>query len=251
MSALSQHTASINEIEMYYEIHGDGEPLLLLHGFTGCGGDWAHIDPELTKGFQAIVPDMRGHGRSTNPSSIFSHRQVASDMFALLDKLNIQKFKAVGLSGGGNALLHMAHAQPDRVEAMVLVSATSYFPEQARAIMRQVSIDTISEEEWQTLRQRHRHGDSQIRALYAQCAAFATSYDDMNFTPADLSTISARTMLVQGDRDVLYPIDISVEMYKAIQRCSLWVVPNAGHGPVFGDINTYFAKTAAVFLQAP
>ncbi len=91
-------------------------------------------------GYRAIVPDFRGHGRSTNPSRAFTFRQAASDMFALLDHLSIPRVKAVGLSMGAKTLLHMATQQPDRVEAMVLVSATPYFPAEARAAMAHLSV---------------------------------------------------------------------------------------------------------------
>jgi pimeloyl-ACP methyl ester carboxylesterase len=71
----------------------------------------------------------------------------------------------------------------------------------------------------------------------------------MNFTPAHLATITARTLIMQGDRDPLYPVDISVEMAKAIPQFSLWIVPNAGHGPIGGERGPEFLKTAAAFLR--
>ena len=98
---------SVNGIDMYYEIRGQGEPLLLLHGFTGSSADWASMF-DLAKYFQLIIPDLRGHGRSTNSASAYTFRQVALDLYDLLNFLNIKKFKGIGCSGGGNALLHMA-----------------------------------------------------------------------------------------------------------------------------------------------
>ncbi|MBV9084066.1 MAG: alpha/beta hydrolase, partial [Acidobacteriaceae bacterium] len=91
-------------------------------------------------------------------------------------------------------------------------------------------------------------GDAQINAILASTRAFADSYDDMNFTPPYLSTIRARTLIVQGDRDPLYPVEISVEMAKAIPHSSLWIIPNRGHGPVVGERWPEFLKTASAFL---
>jgi pimeloyl-ACP methyl ester carboxylesterase len=71
----------------------------------------------------------------------------------------------------------------------------------------------------------------------------------MNFTPPHLATIQARALIVQGDRDPLYPVELSVEMAKAIPQSSLWVVPNAGHGPVIGEGWSEFLKTAGEFLR--
>jgi len=154
----------VNGFQLHYDERGGGEPLLLLHGGSGIGGDWKAVftagDPH---GFRVIVPDLRGHGRSTNPSLAFTFRQAAHDMFALLDHLGIQGVKAIGLSMGAKTLLHMATLQPDRVDAMVLVSATPYFPAQARAAMAQLSVDAFSDVDWDTQRQRHTHGDDQIR----------------------------------------------------------------------------------------
>src|SRR6476620_11778367 len=130
----------VNEIEMYYEIHGEGEPLLLLHGGGGVGANWQLVFKEAPAGYQLIVPDLRGHGRSTNSSTEFSFRQSALDVFALLDQLGVHRFKATGMSMGAKTLLHMATQQSTRIEAMVLVSAAPYFPEQARVIMRQASM---------------------------------------------------------------------------------------------------------------
>jgi pimeloyl-ACP methyl ester carboxylesterase len=243
------HTASVNGMEMYYEVHGQGVPLVLLHGFTGCGRNWDPFISDLARDYQLIVPDLRGHGRSTNPSMQFTFRQSALDVFALLDRLDAGRFTAIGLSGGGKTLLHMATQQPHRVEAMVLVSATPYFPAPARAIMAQMTAESRTDAEWQLMRQWHTHGDEQIRALWAQGNAFKDSYDDMNFTPPYLSTITARTLIVHGDRDPLYPANIALEMSAAIPRSYLWIIPNAGHSPIFGAMSARFVETALAFLR--
>jgi pimeloyl-ACP methyl ester carboxylesterase len=239
---------TLNGVQLYFEVHGSGEPLILLHGFGGCSQDWSVLTDDWSKNFQLIVPDMRGHGRSSNASKIFRHQDSATDILDLLDYLKIDAFKGLGVSGGGNVLLHLATRQPERVQAMVLVSATSYFPAQARAIMRQYP-NSLTEQDWETMRGRHPGGDVQIKALLESTASFADSYDDMNFTPPYLSTVQARTLIVQGDRDPLYPVEISVEMAKAIPQSSLWIVPNGGHGPIGGERWPEFTKTADAFLR--
>ncbi len=241
-------TETLNGSQIYFEIHGSGKPLVLLHGFGGCSQDWSPLIAELSTEFQLIIPDMRGHGRSSNPSKFFRHQDAATDMFALLDHLGAGIFQGLGISGGGNVLLHLATRQPERVEAMVLVSATSYFPAQARAIMRQYP-NSLTEEDWETMRRRHPGGDEQIETLLASTAAFADSHDDMNFTPPYLGTIQARTLIVQGDRDPLYPVEISVEMARAIPRSSLWIVPGGGHGPIGEERWGPFVREAVSFLR--
>lgn len=241
-------TAHLNGVEIYFEVHGIGDPLVLLSGFSGSSQDWK---PSLTawgSDFQIILPDLRGHGRSSILSAPFRHEDAAFDLLALFDHLGIPTFKAVGISAGGNTLLHLATKQPDRVKAMVMVSATPYFPKQARTIMRQYGTN-LPKAEWQRLRRSHPGGGTQIKALLASTVSFADSYDDLNFTPPLLSTIQARTMIIQGDRDPLYPVEISIEMAKAIPNSVLWIIPNAGHGPVIGERWPEFIKTAAAFLR--
>jgi pimeloyl-ACP methyl ester carboxylesterase len=200
--------------------------------------------------YSLILPDARGHGRTTNPQKAITHRQCALDTLALLDHLGIRECRAIGLSMGGNILLHMATLEPERVRAMVLVSATMYFPEQARAIMRQVP-DASGQpaQAWETMRKSHKLGDDQIIALWDWTRELQHSYDDMNFTPASLSRIKASTLIVYGDRDPLYPVEMAIDMYRAIPRSALWVVPNAGHGPVFFDAAGQFAQTALAFFR--
>ncbi len=238
----------LNGAALYFEVHGSGEPLVLLHGFTGSSQDWAGVIAEWGGEFQLIVPDLRGHGRSGALSEPFRHRDAAADVLVLLDHLNAGACRGIGISGGGNVLLHMASMQPERVKAMVLVSATPYFPAQARKIMRQYAA-SLTAEQRKTLLERHPGGPAQIQALMASVAAFADTIDDMNFTPPHLATIQARTLIVQGDRDPLYPVELSVEMARAIPRSALWIVPSSGHGPVIGARWAEFLKTALGFLR--
>jgi pimeloyl-ACP methyl ester carboxylesterase len=248
-SSTRTQTFAINGIELYCEIRGTGEPLVLLHGGGGAGVNWSLVFKEAPAGFQLIVPDLRGHGHSTNPSGEFTFRQSALDVFTLVDHLSIERFKAIGVSLGAKTLLHIATQQPARVDAMVLVSATPYFPEQARTIMREVSLDNRTEAEWQQMRQWHKHGDEQIRALWHMSTAFKDSYEDMNFTPPLLSTITARTLIVHGDRDPLYPIDMAIQLYTSIPRSYLWVIPNGRHGPIFGKLAPQFVQASLAFLR--
>lgn len=255
MTPASGQTTSVvlNGIEMHYEVHGDGEPLVLLHGFLGSGATWATILGDLDRlgrHYRLIIPDMRGHGGSTNPAGKFTMRQSALDVLALLDQLGVEQYKAIGMSGGALTLLHMATRQPDRVDALVLIDAASHFPAEARAIMGQVTEENHTEDEWAMMRRLHLRGDEQIRALWRQGNGFKDSYDDMSFTPPHLATITAPTLIVHGDRDPLYPVRIAMELYEAIPRSWLWVVPNGGHLSIVAEgLTDQFVETATAFLR--
>src|SRR5690349_12720876 len=102
----------IIDFDLYFEDRGRGQPLLLLHGGMGIGADWRHVFPVDPPGYRIIVPDLRGHGRSTNPSRTFTFRQCARDVLALLDALDIAQASAIGLSLGAKTLLHVATMSP-------------------------------------------------------------------------------------------------------------------------------------------
>ena len=96
----------------------------------------------------------------------------------------------------------------------------------------------------------HKHGDAQIVALQHEFCGFKDSYDDMNFTPPFLSTITAHTLIVQGDHDRYFPPRIALEMYTAIPHAFLWIVPNGTHLPLLSPtVQPEFLRTTLEFLR--
>ena len=79
--------------------------------------------------------------------------------------------------------------------------------------------------------------------------ALEDSYTDMSFTPPHLATITARTLIVHGDRDPLNPVDLAMQLFAAIPRAWLWVVPNGGHNPMFGPAAAHFRDVSLAFLN--
>ena len=232
-------------------MYGTGEPLLLLHGGGGAGVNWKLVfgfdDPPAD--YRLIVPDLRGHGRSTNPSGRVTFRQLAEDVIALLDHMAIDQACMIGVSMGAKTLLHVATRHAHRVRRMILVSAAPYFPESTRAAMRRAAAATKTEGDWELMRRWHPRGDSQIIALWNMAAAFADDYEDLSFTPPRLGTITAPTLIVHGDRDWLYPTSLAIDLHTGIADSHLWIVPDAGHGPIFGAMARPFAETALSFLR--
>jgi pimeloyl-ACP methyl ester carboxylesterase len=242
------HTIQVNGIEVYYETSGEGEPLLLLHSGTQTVRMWDPFVEGFAARYRVIAVDLRGHGGSTNPSGEWATRQFARDVLALLDQLGIGRVKGIGASAGAMTLLHMATQQPERVEAMVVIGVGTYLPLECRQTLGETSLDGYPEAVWERLRAKHRHGDEQIRALYAWVASLADTYDDMVFTPDKLATIRARTLVLHGDRDYCFPASMAWEIYAAIPHAYLWVLPNGTHVPIGGANAPRFAETALQFL---
>ena len=160
-----QRTIAVNGADLYVEERGNGEPLLLLHGMIGTSGDWRHVFDldELARRFRVVTPDARGHGRSTNPGGEFAIARCGRDVLAILDALGIDQTRAIGVSLGAKTLLHIATKAPNRVAAMILVSATPRFPEATRALFRAAAQQQHSPEEWARMRALHVHGDETSR----------------------------------------------------------------------------------------
>lgn len=250
-SAPVDRTTRVHDIDMQYRTVGSGEPLVLIHPFGTCGAIWNAFADTLATRYQLIIIDQRGHGGSTNPGKVFTHRQSSRDVLALLDHLGISRFRAMGMSSGAMTLLHIAVQQPERIESMVLVSGTASFPPQARALLRTVtSADSLPPDVREQYSLCATRGMEQVRELVNQFRGFADSYDDMNLDAPVLRAIKARTLIVHGDRDEFFPVNDAVATYEAIPRAQLWVVPNGVHLPVFGMRSREFMDLSLDFLRA-
>lgn len=246
----ADHTAKVNGLTLHYQTHGTGEPLVLLHGFGGCGNDWADFVPALSAHYQLIIPDLRGHGGSSNPSGKFSMRDSASDLLVLLDALKLKRVRAMGISAGGMTLMHAATREPARFQSLVLIGATTHFPAQARAIMASVP-EGVPPPVMDQFHACATRGRAQVDALMQQFHGFKDSYDDMTFTAPTLGTIIARTLVVMGDRDEFFPVQIAADMYAAIPGSALWVVPGGDHVPIYGPVQPEFERIALAWLATP
>ena len=116
-------SVNLENISLYYEEQGAGEPLLLLHGLGSNGRSWEYQQAPFAAQYRVIVPDVRGHGRSAKPPGPYSVPQFARDIFALLDHLQIDRFHLVGLSMGGMIGFQMAVDQPERFKSLTVVNS--------------------------------------------------------------------------------------------------------------------------------
>src|SRR5689334_3929894 len=117
--------APVNGLKMYYEIHGNGEPLVLLHGaFMSISGDWADWVKELAKTRKVIAIEMQGHGRTADIDRDITYENLSDDIAALLDYLKIPRADLVGYSLGGGVAMVTAMRHPDKVRKAVIISSS-------------------------------------------------------------------------------------------------------------------------------
>ncbi len=114
----------VNDIEMYYEISGQGEPLVLIHGLGSSTRDWEDFIP-LLPNFQIITLDLRGHGQTTKPKGPYSIKMFANDIITLLKHLDIDSAHVLGISLGGAIALQISVDYPDSVKSTTIINSTA------------------------------------------------------------------------------------------------------------------------------
>ena len=115
--------AEVNGIKLYYEIHGTGRPIVLLHGGLMHSGLFGPVLDMLAKDHQVITPDLQGHGRTADIDRPIDMRLMADDIAALIDHLGLEKPDLIGYSLGGGVALWTAVKHPEKIRRLVLVSA--------------------------------------------------------------------------------------------------------------------------------
>jgi len=116
--------APVNGLKMYYEVHGSGEPVVLLHGaFMTIPNNWTGWIGELSKTRKVIAVEMQGHGRTADTKRDFSYENLADDVAALLDYLKIPSADLIGYSMGGGVAMQCAIRHPEKVRKVVSISA--------------------------------------------------------------------------------------------------------------------------------
>ena len=116
--------APVNGLQMYYEIHGKGDPVVLLHGsFMTITNNWAGMIPRLSKTRKVIAVEMQGHGRTADIERAFGYESLADDVAALLNHLKIKQADVLGYSMGGGVAMQLAIRHPAKVRKVVSISA--------------------------------------------------------------------------------------------------------------------------------
>ena len=200
--------AQVNGINLYYETHGSGRPLILLHGGLGSGEMFGPILPALAGRHQVIAPDLQGHGRTADIDRPIDIRLMADDIAALIDHLGLDRPDLVGYSLGGGVALQIAIRHPDVVRKLVAVSTPfkrgGWYPE------IQIASAAMNAQVAEAMKQ------TPLYAAYAKVAPrpqdwpqvvtklghlLGTEYD----WSAQVTAIKAPVMIVVGDADAVRP----------------------------------------------
>ncbi len=227
-------TIRANGLDIRFDVHGAGPPLVMLHGATSVGRE--DFGPQIalfSKAFQLYVPDARGHGGTTwDAAAGFRYDWLVDDLAAFVDGLGLETFHLLGFSMGAMTALQYAARFGTRLRTLVVVGispAREPRASVARRLMDPLRADR-DDPAWAALLGR-RHDEGQgagaWRALLPAIAADVAAQPLM--TPAELHAIDAPAMVVCGDRDPFVPVGQAWELDRQLPDGRLFVVPDCGH----------------------
>src|SRR5262249_30275033 len=202
------HYAEVNGLNLYFETHGAGRPMILLHGGLGSGEMFGPILPALTEGHQVIAPDLQGHGRTADIDRPIDVRLMADDIAALIQHPRLDKPDPVGYSLGGGVALQTAIKYPAMVRRLVTASVhirrDAVYPEmlaqqaQVGAAAAEVMKDTPMYQLYQRVAPRP---DDFPRLLDKAGAGMARDFD----LTEEVRALQVPTMIVAADADMAPP----------------------------------------------
>ena len=195
--------APVNGLKMYYEVHGSGEPVVLLHGaFMTITNNWAGWISELSKTRQVIAVEMQGHGRTADVSRDLTSENLADDVAALLSYLKIPRADLIGYSMGGAVAMQCAIRHPDKVRKAVIISSTfrrdGMIPE-ALASIPKLTADDFKGTPFETEYKRLSPTPDDFPKFVDRMAASASKGRDVGAD--ELKATTAPMLFIHGDAD--------------------------------------------------
>ena len=243
-----------NDLEIGYESHGAGPPVVLLHGATSSGrADFAAQIPFLAASFRVFVPDARGHGATRwDATKGLEAASLVDDLRAFADVLGLATFHLVGFSMGAMTALGFAVRWPQRLRTLVLVGISPQREPRAsvaRRLMDPVRIERDDPAWAADLTRRHApvQGDGAWQRLLPAIAADVAS--QASLTSRELRTITPPTLVVCGDRDPFVPVDQALGLARQVRDGRLFVAPDCGH-QVMAHEPTLFNEALAGFYRS-
>lgn len=233
------HTFVHDGITFYYEVYGEGEPLLLVHGNGGSMGLLAAQIDHFKAHRKVIAMDSRDQGRSGDSPGPITYEQMTDDLAALVDHLKLGRVDVVGWSDGGIEALLMGVRHPDKVGKLVAMAANlnpdAIYPETA-AMVAQAEAGMPADAD------KSPQGRRAVKMLHLLAK-------EPHIDPALLSKVSAPTLVLSSDHDVVL-LKHTVEIYEHLPNANLAVFPNNTHAVPYDDPKL-FNETVERFLETP
>jgi pimeloyl-ACP methyl ester carboxylesterase len=256
--------APVNGLELYYEIHGEGRPLVLIHGaYVSIPSNWDGLIPTLSESRQVIAVELQGHGRTTDRDTPITYEGMADDVSALLEHLKIPEADVFGYSMGGGVAIQLASRHPEQVGKLIVASASiSYdgfpegFYEMIEGVTPEMMADTPFAAEYKRLSPTPENFPKLVEKLRA------LDLDRFDWPEQEMAKIEGPTLLIFGDADVV-TMDHIARMHRVfggvafgdvngLPKLQLAVLPGTSHiGVFFNPANVEIMKQIVpAFLAA-
>jgi pimeloyl-ACP methyl ester carboxylesterase len=253
---------SVNGLEMYYEIHGSGQPLVLLHGaFSAIGTSFGNVLPELAKRRQVIAFEMQAHGRTADIDRPLSIEQMADDTVAAFKQLGLDNADFFGFSMGASIALQVAIRHPEVVRKLVLASITYKLEGVHPGLMEglaEMKPEMMYGSPWHEEYMRIAPRPEDFATLFAKKTQMDRQLRDL---PADaIEAIDAPTLLIIGDSDIVRP-EHAVEMFRllgggvmgdlaGLSNSQLAILPGTTHATLV-ERGDWLGSMITAFLDVP
>ncbi|MCP5095530.1 MAG: 2-succinyl-6-hydroxy-2,4-cyclohexadiene-1-carboxylate synthase, partial [Chloroflexi bacterium] len=244
----------MNDLPLYFETYGTGQPLILLHGFTGSSANWAEHVPILAEQYQVITIDIVGHGRSPSPTALEAYKmeQVATDVVAVVRETAVAPITLLGYSMGGRLALYIAIRYPDLVKSLILESTSPGLADASEREARRRRDDALADwieangieafvNRWEKLslwdsqqqlpaEKRHRLRQQRLNnnpiGLANSLRGMGTGVQPSLWN--QLATLTTHTQLITGALDTKF-VTISTKMATRLPHAQHKIIQAAGH----------------------
>lgn len=229
--------SDVNGLKMYYEIYGEGKPLVLIHG----GGStiqtsFEKVIPLFAKNRKVIAVELQAHGRTSDRNADLTFEQDADDVVALLKNLHIDKADFFGFSNGGTTTLQIAIRQPEMVDKIILGSALAKrngVPDWFWDFMKNASLENMPEQ-LQVAYKKVAADPDCLQIMHDRDVKRMVGFKDIS--DEAIKSVKVPALIIIADKDVITP-EHAIEMHRQIDHSELAIIPGL-HGEYIGEITT-------------
>ena len=216
----------VNGVNLYYEVYGEGEPLLMIHGNGGSFSCFENQVEEFSKHFKVILVDCRGRGNSSYQKGVeLTFDLQVEDINLFLEKLNIKKTNIVGWSDGGIIGLLLALKHPEMVNKLV-TSGANIFPEGV------IHLDDMKK----TVLDLESKNSNHENDLAIDLINLDIKYPNLSFT--NLNVIQSKSLIIAGDHDEIKN-DHTLKIFESIPNAQLAILPNSSHSALIENASLF------------
>ena len=239
--ANKSETVLVKGKNIYYEVHGKGKPLFLLHGYTLSSKSWLSYVGDFKEDYTVYLIDLTGHGKSDEFQNKLSIKSVAEDLNSLVLHLELKKIQAIGFSFGGDVLYQLALINPSLIESMITIGAVGTwsvndFPEYQKIF----TYENRANFPWLL----PNHGtDKKIKALMTQFNNYV-----VKLSKIELQSIRPEVLIMIGDDDAGMDLHEVARVKANLPNSDLWILPNVSHGAHEGETKDEFIIKSKAFL---